>query len=374
MAGTKLIITCMKNEGPFILEWLAYHRSIGFDDFLVFTNDCDDGTVELLDCLAGHGLLTRMDNPYLQVEGAPNPQKGALAYAGGLDQVAAAEQILVSDVDEYVNIHAGDGTLDALWTAVGAEVDNISMQWRLFGSSDVDSYRDRWVTEQFDHCAPKFCPSPVQAWAVKTLIRTTGGKWPCGRFKQLGVHRPIEPGRGATRHTKWVDGCGRPVQDKFLEAGWRFGTHSYGYDLVTLNHYAVRSAESFVVKRDRGRVNHVTHDQGLAYWLRMNINMERDDSIRRHLPRARAEYARILGLRGVKTRHAAAAKAHRAKIRALLAREDMAAFYAEITSPRMKLLSRHLNLLTRGQMDAGPESVPEEVFDRIERVPDLMAG
>ena len=33
------------------------------------------------------------------------------------------------------------------------------------------------------------------------------------------------------------------------------GGKLYGYDLVQLNHYAVRSAESFLVKRDRGRVN-----------------------------------------------------------------------------------------------------------------------
>ena len=40
----RLIVTAMKNEGPFILEWAAYHLSIGFDRFLVYTNDCDDGT------------------------------------------------------------------------------------------------------------------------------------------------------------------------------------------------------------------------------------------------------------------------------------------------------------------------------------------
>ncbi|WP_425050322.1 glycosyltransferase family 2 protein [Psychromarinibacter sp. S121] len=373
MSGSRLIVTCMKNEGPFILEWIAYHRSIGFDDFLVFTNDCDDGTVEMLETLQGHGILSTMDNPYQRIEGGMNPQKGALFYANDTEQVARAEWVMVSDVDEYVNIHAGDGTLDALWQAAGEDVDNISMQWRLFGNSDVDGYRDAWVTDQFDRCAPAFCPSPVQAWAVKTLVRTTGGKWPCGRYKRLGVHRPIDPGAGATKHTNWVDGSGRPVLRKFREDGWRFGTHSYGYGLVTLNHYAVRSADSFLVKRDRGRVNHVDRDQGLAYWLRMNFNMERDTSIRRHLPRAKAELDRLLALRGVKTRHAEAVKAHRGKIRDLKAREDMAAFHAEITSDRMKLISRHLNLLTRDQFNTGPDAIAPEVFERIERVPELLA-
>ncbi len=46
--GRRAIVTTMKYEGPFILEWLAYHRAIGFDDILVYTNDCDDGTDDML--------------------------------------------------------------------------------------------------------------------------------------------------------------------------------------------------------------------------------------------------------------------------------------------------------------------------------------
>ncbi len=282
-----------------------------------------------------------------------------------------ADWVMVSDVDEYVNIHVGDGTLDALFEATG-DIDVISMQWRLFGNSDVDVYRDEFITEQFTGCAPKFCPSPVQAWAVKSLYRTRGPHV-AGKMTRIGVHRPnnADPEAG---DVVWVDGCGRPVLDKFVRDGWRFGTHSAGYDLVTLNHYAVRSAESFVVKRDRGRVNHVERDQGLAYWLRMNFNMERDGSIQRHLPRARAEYDRLMGLRGMKTRHAEAVKAHRAKIRTLLDQDAPAEFYGQITSPRMQLISRHLNLLNRKMLDEGPSLIPEEIFDKVGRVPDLMAS
>ena len=138
MTDKRLIITCMKNEAPFILEWVAYHRSIGFTDFLVFTNDCDDGTVEMLDTLQGHGILTRMDNPYLEMPGDHNPQKGALRFAEDLDIVRDADWVMVSDVDEFVNIHVGDGTLDNLFQATG-EIDVISMQWRLFGNGDVTS-------------------------------------------------------------------------------------------------------------------------------------------------------------------------------------------------------------------------------------------
>ncbi|MGB0799487.1 MAG: glycosyltransferase family 2 protein, partial [Planktomarina sp.] len=38
----------MRNEGPFIVEWVAHMRHIGVADLLVYTNDCDDGTDVLL--------------------------------------------------------------------------------------------------------------------------------------------------------------------------------------------------------------------------------------------------------------------------------------------------------------------------------------
>ncbi|KMW57544.1 Glycosyl transferase, group 2 family protein [Candidatus Rhodobacter oscarellae] len=369
----RLIITCMKNEAPFILEWVAYHRSIGFNDFLVFTNDCDDGTVEMLDCLAGHGILTRMDNPYLDIPGDHNPQKGALRFAEDLPKVAEADWVMVSDVDEFVNIHTGDGTLDALFAATG-EIDVISMQWRLFGNGDLDAYEDKFVTEQFIHCAPKFAPNPVQAWAVKSMY-SNAGDHKVGKLTRIGVHRPMNPGKGEGPDTiRWVDGSGRPVLDKFVKEGWRFGTHSYGYDLVTLNHYACRSAESFVVKRDRGRVNHVDRDQGLAYWLRMNFNMEQDRSILAHVPRAYEEFDRLAQLDGVLKCHSDAVRAHKNKIKSLLKRPDTKDFYQDITSDRMQLVSRHLNLLNRKILTEGPGRIPKEIFERIAQVPDLMAG
>ena len=55
-----LAVTSMRNEGAFLLEWLAHHRAVGFTDVLVFSNDCDDGTDAMLDRLAQLGWLTHV--------------------------------------------------------------------------------------------------------------------------------------------------------------------------------------------------------------------------------------------------------------------------------------------------------------------------
>lgn len=363
-----LIITCMRNEAPFILEWVAYHRSIGFTDFLVFTNDCDDGTDSLLEGLAEAGYVQHLENPWEQMKNRINPQKGALRYSEDLPIVAEVDRILISDVDEYVNIHVGDGTLEALFQELDPDTDAIAMQWRLFGNGDVDRYKDRWITEQFTTCAPELCTRPIQAWAVKTLFRTSGPKV-AGKFTRFGVHRPINPAKGLRDQIKFVNGSGEPVLDNFIDQGWRFGIGNYGYGLVTMNHYSVRSAESFLVKRARGRVNHTERDQDLAYWLRMNFNMEEDSSIQPKLARARAELsAMLVDNPKLGELHAAGVAAHQAKIDQLKSDKTVQAFHAEITGDRLRRLSRHLNLVTRKQFMEGPQSVPRSVWKRIEAV------
>ncbi|MFS4580414.1 glycosyltransferase family 2 protein [Phaeobacter sp. C3_T13_0] len=365
--ANRLIITCMKNEGPFILEWIAHHRAIGFDHVLVFTNDCDDGTVELLDALALRGYVTRMDNPYQQVGNGYNPQKGALKFAESLDLVREAEWVLVSDVDEFVNIHVGDGDFDSLIAATN-DPDMISMQWRLFGNSFRDQYDDILLTQQHTHCAPKYCPAPIQAWGIKTLFKTKGD-YVAGAYDRIGVHRPLK--RRIDGFANWVAGTGKPVPEDMADQGWRFGIRDHGYDMVTLNHYAVRSTESFLVKRDRGRVNHVERDQGLAYWMRMNFNMEQDFSIQRRVAATKKELARLKRLKGIKALHDTAVTAHRSKIAELMSRSDMKSFYDEISDDKLTLLSRHLNFISRAQFNDGPETISPALINRLKSVPVL---
>ncbi len=355
--GRTVIVTCMKNEGPFILEWLAYHRMIGVDDFLIYTNDCDDGTDAMLDLLQARGMVQRRDNPFR--EAGVKPQAAALEAAQSEPVVQNAGWIVSMDVDEFLNIHAGDGKLADLYAAV-PKADAISITWRLFGNADIDHYEDRPVIEQFTRCAPQLIRRPHQAWGFKTLFRNNG------LFTSMGVHRPKGfQGKAAM----WVNGSGRPLPKSILRAGWRSTVETYGYDLVTLNHYSVRKTESFLVKRDRGRVNHVTRDQGPGYWLRMNNNDEADYSILRQLPGLRQELERLMADPELAAAHAASVAAHRARIAELRADPDYAALYDDLTSDRMKRLSRLHRHLGMNVFLSGPSVIPDRVLD-----PDLPAG
>ncbi len=354
-SGRTAIVTTMKNEGPFILEWLAYHRAIGVDDFLIYTNDCTDGTDTMLELLQARGLVQHRDNPFRSTD--LKPQHAAL-------QAAEAEPVMQNcgwgicmDVDEFLNIRIGDGTLPALYAAMG-DANMISATWRLFGNGDVQGYDDRFVLDQFTACAPEVIRKPHQAWGFKTLFRNIE------IYKKLGVHRPKGLRPDLWDQIRWLNGSGKPLPTSVFRNGWRSSLDTYGYDWVQLNHYAVRSVESFLVKRDRGRVNHVDRDQGLNYWFRMNFNSQTDTSIQRMIPAMRAEYDHLMADPAIAAAHAHAVACHRAKITELRAAETYGQFFAELTGPRMQALCRLQHHFGSAVFAAGPEVIPADLHEK----------
>jgi len=345
------IVTTMKNEGPFILEWLAYHRAIGVDDFLVYTNDCDDGTDTMLSLLQSKGLVQHRENPFR--ESGMKPQHAALAAAEREPMIKSAGWLICMDVDEFINIHVGDGTLAALFSSV-PDANMISMTWRLFGNADVEGFKDEFITSRFTACAPQMTRKPHQAWGFKTLFRNTG------MFKKMGVHRPKGLRPQLVDQIAWVNGSGQAMPKKEYRNAWRSTARTVGYDLVTLNHYALRSAESFLVKRDRGRVNHVDRDQGLSYWFRMNNNAEQDQSIQRMLPVLQAEFDSLLRDPEIAAAHALSVSRHRKRIDELKRSDQYSAFYGELNSARLRGLSRlHLHFGSSVFL-AGPQCIPAD--------------
>ncbi|SIS78041.1 glycosyltransferase family 2 protein [Phaeovulum vinaykumarii] len=355
-AGRTAIVTTMKNEGPFIMEWIAYHRAIGVDDFLVYTNDCTDGTDTMLDMLQRKGLVQHRANPWVP-GGDLKPQHAALQAAESEPVIQNAGWSICMDVDEFINVKIGDGTLAALYAAMG-EANMISLTWRLFGNSDVHDYADRFLLEQFTRCAPEIVRKPHQAWGFKTLFRNID------IYKKLGVHRPKGLIPDLWDQVRWLNGSGRPMPQSMFRNGWRSTLETYGYDWVQLNHYAVRSAESFLVKRDRGRVNHVDRDQGLNYWFRMNHNAVEDRSIQRMIPRLQAEWDRLMADPEIRAAHAHSVACHRTKIAELRATENYENFYGELCSDRFETLSRMLHVFGSAVFNAGPAVIPADLHKR----------
>lgn len=314
-----VIVGCMKNEAPYIVEWVAYHRAIGVDNFLIYTNGCEDGTSELLDRLQEMGVLQHRNNDDWK---GNSPQQHALNQSLKEPVIRNAEWIIHIDVDEFMNVRTGDGTLDALFAAV-PDATNIAMTWRLFGHDGVTELNDDFVIDQFESCAPKFCPKPHTVWGFKTMFRNIGA------YEKISCHRPNKLREDFADRVKWVNGSGKDITKAVAQKGWRSSKKSIGYDLLQLNHYALRSAESFLIKRQRGRALHVDRSIGLNYWIRMDWCDYRDVTIKRNVPRLRAEYDRLLADPELARWHRHGMEWHRAKARELRAKPEFHELYTQ---------------------------------------------
>lgn len=279
-----LAVLTVKNEAAFLLEWLAHHRAVGFTDFLVFSNDCQDGTDIMLDHLDTLGQLThvRNDGPYHK----GGIQFTALNDASRMDIVKQADWILPLDIDEFVNIQVGDHTIPALLDAL-PDASAITLTWRLFGNADVVKYTDTPVTETFRRCAPTVLYWPWRASMFKTLYRNDG------TYRKLGVHRPRSPVLNRLDTARWFDGNGRELDDQFKTRRLFSNYGQQNYQLVQLNHYALGAMQSYVLKADRGRAVHSDHMLGVDYWVERNFNTDTDNSIDATAPQ-RAELTKAL--------------------------------------------------------------------------------
>ena len=326
-----LAVLTLRDEGAFLLEWLAHHRAVGFTDFLILSNDCSDGTDAMLDRLAALGLVVHLPNPGPHEGGV---QWAALKRADGHPLLRRADWILALDIDEFVNIHLGRRRLEDLLAAL-PEASAITLTWRLFGNCGVQRYQDRPVTEQFLRAAPAVLHWPWRAAMFKTLFRNDG------TYRKLGVHRPRSPDRARLPAARWYDGSGRPLDGRYRTG--RIFSH-YGrdnYRLVQLNHYPLGAMDSYILKRARGRAVHADERLGLDYWTERNWCCVRDESILALKPARDAELAALMADPKLARLHAAAVAWRRARFESLMAEEDSRALYGRLLiSPPARPLSR----------------------------------
>ena len=326
----KVIVGCMKDEAPYILEWVAYHRAMGIDNFIIYTNGCTDGTPELLDRLQALGILQHRNNDGWK---GNSPQQYALNQSLKEDVIKNAEWVIHIDVDEFINVRIGNGTLDDFLARV-PDATNVAMTWRLFGHNGVTKLADDLVIDQFDKAAPKHCPKPHTVWGFKTMVKNIGA------YEKLSCHRPNKLREGFSDKVKWVNGSGQPMGGEVKEKGWRSSLQNVGYELLQLNHYALRSAESYLIKRQRGRALHVDRSIGINYWVRMDWSDNSDLTIKRNIPRVLAELDRLRADPELLRLHDSGMDWHRAKTVELHQNPEFSDLYAQALETKLTELER----------------------------------
>ena len=319
MTHAKVIITTMKNEAPYILEWVAHHLVIGFYHIVVLTNDCTDTTNAILTRLDALGYVTFQPNK----KGPGGLHRTAIRRAQRLDVVRKAEWLYVTDADEFLNIHCGDHSVDALIAASGGDgVDVISVPWRIFSYNKRVILRDSPVTRQFTDAEPAYADGGAGRRFVKSLFRNKDV------YHQIGLHNPHVRAEHATDLTWALPGG---LQASRLQAG-NHAQPPFGEEFAQINHYAVRSAQAYLLKRYRGRANHQSHVLDTGYWDRWNRGGCEDTTIHRYAALTQALLDVFKADPVLARMHRKGFRWHKAKLAELLQDDAYAALYAKISA------------------------------------------
>lgn len=320
--GRAAVICTMRDEGPYILEWVAHQIACGFTDIYVAYNDSTDGTARILGALERMGVVRAISNDGWR--GAPQAsayRRAVKALGGG----APVDWIMVLDADELLALKTGAGDLNGFFD-VAAPANLYSFNWRLFGHGGADRFRDMALAERLTRCGPA---RPWRAQAgVKTLFRNI---FP---GSVVGPHRPRWSDAPPEEAAAWLGGDGAPVDEELIQHGWR--NFSGGMSLGQVNHYAVRDNESFLMKIARGRAANNRHGVHLKYWRRMSMNTHQDDSIAlTAAPRAEA-LAALRSERRLRKLHEFAVETHRERIKAAHEVPELEDLYQTLCAERVR--------------------------------------
>lgn len=277
------LVSCMRNEGQFILEWLAYHRTLGFEDIIVFTNDCTDGSDLMLTELDRLGYVTHVDHT---PPPGMSPQLAAMKIAFEHPKVLATNWTMHIDADEFVNIQTGNGKIADLLAPV-QPADIVALLWRPFGNAGLKRWNGGSVLQSF----PTAQDRPMRRTVHHKSI------WRTGMFRRAIDHMPKDPlvEDVVLRNTR-----GQKIDPKMVwhprkcryKAHFRHLTFENAY----INHYCLKSDDILMMKNDRGQGHGVVNEDfyvGSRYYNKYNRNEAEDPSILAHWPTIAANMAQM---------------------------------------------------------------------------------
>ena len=245
-----------KNEAPYVVEWLAFHRVVGIDRFFVADNGSDDGTTQLLAALDAAGLVDHIPFP-----GVPGENPQMLAYNEILRRHSRdADWIAFIDADEFLVPTDDAVSIRPPFEKAPDNVGAIVVNWAIYGSSGNETAGDGMVIERFVRRAEEaFDNNHV----YKSVVRAAACLGPANphRFR-------LRPGFRQCH----VDG--RDTRDHPVRAG---GSLEICWEGIRLNHYVVKSKEEFTqIKARRGPPSARPRQLGPVYFHHHDRDEVRD--------------------------------------------------------------------------------------------------
>jgi hypothetical protein len=226
------IASPVREEAPYLLEWLAYHRALGVQSFLLGDNGGDDDTTPLLLALDEAGIAQRTDWLNAQAFQFDFDLDAARRLRGLVDVVS------ITDIDEFLRPLNGRSDIPSAVSEIFATLDVSAAAVSLvnYGSAGRVEPDAGFVIERFTQRAPD---DHALHRIIKSIVRPE---------RLVGLHNP---------HQVMVS-CGSYVDDRGAELRWDTApamTIAASWNALRADHFMVKSYREYLAKSARGRVD-----------------------------------------------------------------------------------------------------------------------
>lgn len=215
------ICTIFQNEGPWLKEWIEFHRLQGVTHFYLYNNNSTDNYLTVLQPYINQNVVTLVEWPYTYDEGdhAHWIQIQTGAYRNCIKKWGKEiDWLAVIDSDEFLFCAEGEKLPDFLKNY--HQFGGLVVNWAKFGTSDVEEIPPgTLMIEVLTRCLKDFNPDNH---IVKTIVQP---KYVTGCISPHWFQ--YVKGRHAVNSAK------EPIEGKF--------TPKVRLNTIRINHYWTRS-------------------------------------------------------------------------------------------------------------------------------------
>lgn len=222
------LVVISKNEGPYIKEWIEYHKLVGVEKIFFYDNESIDDTFFVLTPYIESGLVE-----YIKIEGKAK-QLEAYNDAVFLYKDICRYMAFI-DMDEFLMPREPflsiSSIVDMLLNKAGNGAVGVGINWAIFGSSHLEKAPQGLVIENF-------------------VYRGENSHW--GNYHIKSICNPRFIKKYISPHYPLYKVGAYSISESTGERIYGWFCHSVKYSHLRINHYFTKSKEQFMQKRNRG--------------------------------------------------------------------------------------------------------------------------
>lgn len=220
----------IKNETRYLPEWIEFHLIQGFDHFIFYDNESNDGLYDVMQPYIEEGIVEIRKYPKIlhppAKSGPPNSKNFWVMDYCIEEQIGKSRWIHFHAVDEFTFMKDGSKVSDFLknFESIGA----LSIEWEYFNSNGHVKRPEGLMIENYTEA----CLDPKHH--VKTIIR------PDMAYSTAG-----------NPHTFIMKNGMSPVNEKGNLVNGPL-SNDHNFEKIKNHHYVTRSKEEFEEKNSKG--------------------------------------------------------------------------------------------------------------------------